>query len=214
MRIRIEITRGGGPPTRGGGSTGRVRKILLSLAVLGAVATAAGIGTYSAFTATSTNAGNTFAAGSVAIEDNDGGATAMLNLANAKPGDSDTSCIKVRYTGSLAASVRLLATTAGALPQYLGLTVTRGTDPSPAFDDCGTFAADPTNYIGAGPGVVYSGTLASFPVAGIADPTAGAPESWTAGEEHVYRFDVSLADDDAAKSQTGSAAFTWEAQNQ
>jgi hypothetical protein len=215
MRIRIEVTRGGRPVSVARGGS-RPRKILLTLAIIGAVGAAAGVGSYSAYTATTANAGNTFAAGSVAVEDNDSDA-AMLALANAKPGDSDTSCIRVRYTGSLASTVRLYATPSGTLPQYLTLTVTRGTDATPVFDDCVGFTADLTNYIGAGAGVVYSGSLSAFPTtyaAGLVDPTSGTPESWTTDEEHFYRFAVTLQDNDAAKSQTGSAAFTWEARNE
>ncbi|MBA2614358.1 MAG: hypothetical protein H0U90_01020 [Actinobacteria bacterium] len=90
MRIRIEITRGGRAVATGRRRS-RASKVLLSLAVVGAVTMAAGVGTYSAFTATTANSGNSFASGSVAIEDNDGGSTAMLGLANAKPNDSDIS---------------------------------------------------------------------------------------------------------------------------
>lgn len=215
MRIRIEITRGGAP-VRLGRRGNRARKLLLSAAIVGAVASAAGVGTYSAFTATTANSGNTFAAGSVSIADDDSG-TAMLSLANAKPGDSDTSCIRVRYTGSLASTVRMYASVSGTLPQYLTLTVTRGTDPTPSFDDCADFAADATDYVGAGAGVVYSGSLSAFPTSyatGLVDPVTGSSESWTANEEHVYRFTVTLQDVDAAKSQTGSASFTWEARNE
>jgi hypothetical protein len=208
MRVRIEITRGRATGTRP--SPGR--KLLLSLAIVGAVATAAGVGTYSAFTATTTNAGNTFASGSVAIEDNDGGSTAMLGFSNAKPGDSDTSCIRVRYTGSLASTVKLYATVSGTLPQYLNVVVTRGSSAS-GFDNCTGFVADSGDYGYGANGIVYSGTLQGFPssyVAGVTDPDA----SWTNPEERWYRFAVTLADTEAAKNQTGAATFTWEARNQ
>ena len=210
MRIDIRITRA--RPSAPAGRSSRARKLLLSLAVVGAMTAAAGVGTYSAFTATTTNAGNTFAAGSVSIEDNDGGSTPMVGLTNAKPGASDTSCIRVRYTGSLAATVKLYAAVAGTLPQYLNVIVTRGSTAS-GFDNCSGFLADTGDY-GYGPnGIVYSGTLQAFPAsyaAGVTDPDT----SWTNGEERWYRFVVTLADNDAARSQTGSATFTWEARNQ
>jgi hypothetical protein len=189
----------------------RRRKILLSVLLVGSVGAVTGAGSYSAFTATTANTGNSIEAGSVAIEDNDAGA-AMLSLANAKPNDSDTSCIKVRYTGSLASSVRLYASVSGSLTSYLNVTVTRGTGAA-AYDNCSGFTADTTNYNGNGPGVVYSGTLAAFPTtyaAGIVDPTP----SWATGEEHWYRFAVSVQDNGAAQGQTASADFTWEARNQ
>jgi hypothetical protein len=189
----------------------RRRKILLTVLIAGSVGAVTGAGSYSAFTATTANTGNSIEAGSVTIEDNDVGA-AMLSLATAKPNDSDTSCIKLRYTGSLASSLRLYASVSGSLASYLNVAVTRGTGAA-AFDDCTGLTADATNYTGNGPGVLYSGTLAAFPAtyaAAIVDP---AP-SWATGEEHWYQFSVSVQDNGAAQGQTASADFTWEARNQ
>ena len=224
MRVWFEIVRDEAPappatpvragvPRRGGS---RLRRTLASLLVVGLIGGAGAIGSYSAFTATTTNGGNDFEAGSVSIEDNDND-SAMLALANAKPGDSDTSCIRVRYTGSLASTVRLYANVTGTLPQYLTLTVTRGANPG-GFDSCGSFdTTGEGNYIGAGGGVMYQGNLSAFPssyAAGLVDPTSASPESWTTNETHWYRFVVTLQDNDAAKSLTGSASYTWEARNQ
>ena len=214
--IKIQITRGDKPTDPAGAGVRRTRKLVATLFVLGIVGAFAGVGSYSAFTATTGNTGNSFAAGTVAIEDNDSG-TAMLSLANAKPTDSDTSCIKIRYTGSLASSVRLYGSVSGTMTSYMTLTVTRGTDSSPSYDSCSNFTADATNYLGLGNGVVYQGALSSFPAnyaAGIVDPHSGSPESWTTNEEHSYRFVVTLNNNNAAQGTTGNAAFTWEAQNQ
>jgi len=214
--IKVEITRGGRSAKPAGPRTRRARKLVLTLFVVGVVGAVTGVGSYSAFTATTGNTGNSFASGTVAIEDNDNG-TAMLSLANAKPGDSDTSCIKVKYTGSLASSVRLYGSISGAMTSYMTLTVTRGTDSSPSYDSCSNFTADATNYLGLGNGVVYQGALSAFPAdyaAGIVDPKPATPESWTTNEEHSFRFVVSLDNDNAAQGLTGSAAFTWEARNE
>lgn len=193
----------------------RGRRWVATLLVVGLVGVVASVGSYAVFTATTGNTGNSFASGTVALEDNDNG-TAMLALANAKPGDSDTSCIRVRYTGTLDASVRVYGTVTGSLADYLTLTVTRGTDASPSYDACTNFSADPTDYNGDGPGVVYSGPLSAFPASyagGIVDPTSGSAETWSQDEAHSYRFVVTLADDNAAQGLTGDAAFTWEARN-
>jgi predicted ribosomally synthesized peptide with SipW-like signal peptide len=194
----------------------RTRKLLLSALVLGAVAAVSGVGSYSAFTSTTTNTGNSFATGTVAIDDNDS-TTAMLALSAAKPGDTDTSCIRIRSTGTLSSSVRLYGTISGSLGTYLTLTVTRGTDSSPSFDSCSNFTADATNYNGDGAGVIYTGTLAAFPAsyaAGIVDPKTATPESWTTNETHSYRFVVTVQDNNAAQGLTASASFTWEARNE
>ncbi len=192
-----------------------LRTVLLTALVVGILGSVAGIGSYSAFTATATNTGNSFAAGTVVIADNDSGGF-MLALANAKPTDADTSCIHVTYTGSLASSVRLYSTQTGTLGGYLTLTITRGTDSSPSFDSCTNFTADATNYIGQGAGVIYSGNLSGFPTTyagGLVDPLAGSPESWTTNEAHSYKFTVTLQDVNAAQGLSGTAGFTWEARN-
>lgn len=212
---RLEISRAPRPAARPRARWSRSRRTVLTLLVIGVAGLLAGAGSYAVFTATTGNAGNSFASGTVAIQDNDSN-TAMLALANAKPGDADTSCIRIEYTGSLDSTVRLYGSVSGSLANYVTLTVTRGTDSSPSFDSCANFTPDATNYVGAGNGVVYSGPLSSFPAsyaAGIVDPTSGSPETWSQSETHSYQFVVTLQDDNAAQGLTGDASFTWEARN-
>jgi hypothetical protein len=196
-----------------------MRKILLSCLAVGIIAAAAGFGTFAAFSSATQNGGNSFASGTVTLSDDDAGA-ALVTLSNAKPGDSATGCIKVSYTGSLAANVRLYGTVTGGLAPYLNVTVTRGTG-SATFPSCGSFSADTANYFGSGAGVVYSGLLSAYPstyAAGIVDPTnCGSPpcgaQSWTNPSSHVYKFVITLANDNNAQGLSSSATFTWEAQN-
>jgi predicted ribosomally synthesized peptide with SipW-like signal peptide len=203
-----------GPANRKrGGLATKVALTMLILALLGVIV---GVGTWSAFSSTTQNSGNSFATGTVILTDDDAGG-AMLSLANAKPGDSDTSCIIVTYTGTLPANVRLYGTTGGTgLDQYLDLVVTRGTKAAGSFDSCTGFTADATNYIGAGAGVVYSGTLQGWADnygAGLVDPTSGTPEVWTNPESHTYRFVITVQDNNAAQGLTATQTFTWEARN-
>jgi len=216
MRIRIEFTNSATTAKRTRRPASRARKLLLTALVIGVVGAGMSVGTYAVFSATTDNTGNSFAAGTVAISDNDAGA-AMLSLANAKPTDSDSACIRISYTGTLNSTVRLYGTVSGSLASYLTLTVTRGTDSAPSFDSCANFTADATNYLGAGAGVIYQGSLASYPAtyaAGIVDPIPGSPETWVTNEAHSYRYTISLDDNNAAQGLTGSASFTWEARNQ
>ena len=81
-------------------------KVLRTLLVLGIVACIAGAGVFSAFSSQTDNPGNIITAGTVKLEDNDGG-SALYVIAGAKPGDTKTSCIKVSYVGSLASTVKL-----------------------------------------------------------------------------------------------------------
>jgi hypothetical protein len=190
-------------------------KVLASAVVLGLMGVVAGVSTFSAFTATTANAGNTFAAGSVIIGDNDSNG-AMFSMSALKPGDNDTGCITVTYTGTLAAGVKMYGTTGGTgLDPYINVVVTRGTIASPTFDSCAGFSADATDYIGSGAGVVYSGTLAGYADnwgAGLVD-APGATETWNTNEVHTYRFAVSVADNDLAQGLTAGQTFTWEARN-
>ena len=201
-----------GAPTR---LTSTRKKLALSALLLGLLALLV-IATLAAFSSVTSNPGNTFAAGTVVLADNDSN-TAMFNLSNAKPGDTDTACINVVYSGTLPANVRIFGTTAGTgLDQYLTLTVTRGIQTTPAFDSCTGFTPDTTNYIGAGAGVIYNGNLQGFAddyAAGIVDPVAGSPEAWTNPENHLYRFVVTLQDNNLAQGKNATQTFTWEARN-
>jgi hypothetical protein len=200
---------------------------ILAVALLGP---AAAIGTWSAFSAVTSNPGNTFEAGTVVLCDNDTGSpcvngTPMFALPNMDPGDSDMGCIKVSYSGTLTSRVRLYGTTGGTgLDQYLDLKVTRGTyTPSePLFDSCTNFSADSTNYIGAGPGVIYNGTLQGYPdcyegcgTSGLVDPAPATPEDWTNPESQVYKFEITLQSNapNDAQGKTATQTFTWEARN-
>jgi predicted ribosomally synthesized peptide with SipW-like signal peptide len=189
-------------------------KLLITAVVLGLVGVVGGLGTWSAFSDTTSNDGNSFQSGSVTIEDDDS-ESAMFSLTGMKPNDPAVSrCIDVTYTGSLDATVRMYGTTGGTgLAQYLNVKVTRG-EKAAAFSGCGDFTADTTDYIGQGAGVVYSGTLDGFAdnyAGGTVDPVTGSPETWTTGEDHAYRFEVSLVDDNNAQAKTATQTFTWEA---
>src|SRR6476469_7214198 len=81
-------------------------KILRTLGVLAVLAAFAATGVFSAFSSQTDNPGNVVTAGTVTLSDNDGG-SALYSLTAAKPGDSQASCIKVTYTGSLDANVRI-----------------------------------------------------------------------------------------------------------
>ena len=195
------------------------RKLLASAVACGLAVVVAGAATWSSFAQTTANPSNSFSAGTVAISDNDAGTT--LSIPALSPGVSSSGCIKVTYTGSLASAVRMYASTTGALAQYLNLTITRGTQTSPTFPSCTGFSADSANYIGAGAGVMYSGTLSNLAssytnfASGLVD-APGSLQSWSGGSAHSYMLTVSLpaGTPSAAQGLSSTATFTWEAQNQ
>jgi hypothetical protein len=154
----------------------------------------------------------------VCLADNDAG-SAMFTMNQMVPGDTEAGCVTVTYGGSIAAHVKLYGSTTGTgLDRYLDLQVSRGANfpTDPGFDSCANFVPDGTNYIGAGPGVVYSGTLQAFAdsyATGLVDPIAGSPEVWSNPEHHVYKFEVTLQDTDAAQGLIVAQEFIWEARD-
>jgi predicted ribosomally synthesized peptide with SipW-like signal peptide len=196
----------------------RKRKLLLTFLIIAAMASVATIGTFSAFSSSVTNSGNSFAAGTVYISDNDAG-SAMYNVSNKKPNDSISSCIKLTYTGTLAATVKLYTTsTIGALGPYVTLTIDKGTQASPSFPSCSGFVAD-----SGGP--LYSGSLSNFAstYSSFSNGLSAFPSSQTAWNQNdtlIYRFTLTQQDNNNANGgasgplSTGSHSFTWEAQNQ
>jgi hypothetical protein len=186
--------------------------------VLGVVAAIAGAGVFSAFSSQTENPGNVVTAGTVVLEDNDGG-TALYAMTTAKPGESKTSCIKVTYKGSLPATVKLFIPTStpiGELGPYVNLKVEAGTQTSSTFPSCEGFtplATSPT---------LYEGTLSAFATEhssftnGVTTNPASATK-WETNNALVYRFTATLsssAPESAQGATTGSHAFRWEAQNQ
>jgi hypothetical protein len=201
----------------------RKTKAALIVFFIGLIGAVAGLATWSAFSSTTSNESNDFATGSVTLTDNDSEA-AMFDLSNAVPGDTVSKCIRVSYSGTLTSSVRLYGSVTGGngLNQYLDLKVTRGSFPGtpPANMACTDFAADSVTYSGgngAGAnGVMFNSRMNSYPTtwtAGIVDAPDGTAEAWTNPESHVYKLDVTVANDNSAANKTHQQTFTWEARN-
>lgn len=165
----------------------------------------------SAFSATTANPTNNWAAGTVALTDDDSN-TAMFTASNLKPGSSGQKCIAVTSTGSLPAAVELYGTSYGqtkSLAANLTLTVEEGTGAT--FGSCSGFTPIATG------SQIYSGTLDAFGTTktGYASGVGAWTPSGTGSETRVYRFSYSLASStpDSAQGGTAQLGFTWEAQN-
>ena len=173
-------------------------------------------GSNAAFTATTTSPGNTWTAGSVALENNaiDGVyrqvGQAAFSLTNIKPGDTLSRCITVRSAGTVPANGRFYVTNVsgvagpggGSLPTQIRLTVQTG---SSAPADCTGFTSSGT--------VVNDVALPS-----VVGSYAAAPNSWTltgtANETQTYRvtyvFDPAAGN--AFQGSSATATFNWEVQ--
>lgn len=199
------------------GRLGRRRRALriaawaaMPAALLGSAAIV-GTASYSAFTASTANSGDSWSAGTVQLADDDSG-TAMFSATNLKPGSTGTKCIAVTSAGSLPSAVKLYATgasTTNALASYVDLAITQGTGGSSG--SCTGFtplASDAS---------VYSGTLAAFSAAatgyasglGVWAPTGATQET------RVYQiaYTVQSGTPNSAQGGTAAVGFTWEAQN-
>jgi hypothetical protein len=154
-----------------------------------------------AFTATTSNTSNNWSTGSVALSDDDSG-TAMFNASNLTGGQSVVQCIKVTYSGSVTpATIKLYGTSSGALAPYLNLTIEQGTGGS--FGSCAGFSGSQ----------IYSGTVNGF--SSTYTNFGNGLSAWSPSstpDSKVYRFTVTVQNDNNAQSKSASADFTWEAQ--
>lgn len=214
---------GSSPGAAGAGPGHSSRRPLASIAiklagtvsVLAGAALLAGAATWSNLNATATNPSNSFSTGTVALTSNSPG-SAVLSLSAAKPGEASTGCIRITYTGTLPAELKLYGTGTGSgLNQYLQLVLTRGSfSGTPASGSCTGFTADTTNYISQGAGVIYSGTLAALPASAasaLEDPTSASPATWNNQSTHGYQFQVTVLGNAAAQGLNGQETFTFEA---
>lgn len=189
-------------------NTTRLGALALSLLLVGFLVVT---GSRAAFTGTTDNTGNSWAAGTVSLSDDDTG-SAMFTAADLKGGDVLENCLVVTYTGSLDADVKLYAENlTGSLGTYLDLEVEIG--------DGGSFSATATQdgevaCTGFSGSSIYSGTLAGF--AGASTNFATGVGTWgpSTSDFKTYRFVVTVQDDNNAQSESASVDFVWEAQNQ
>jgi hypothetical protein len=193
--------------------TSRRARIAAPLVVVAAVV-ASGIAistaSYSAFSDTTSNPGNSWSAGSVQLVD-DGQGEAMFSAEGLEPGATGTNCIAVTSQGSLASAIKLYgvgAATTNGLSSAINLTVEQGDDGG--FGSCDGFVAYEEN------GTLFDGTLESFGAAHL-DFSTGLGDWVTSGsgETRVYRFTYQLDADAPNTAQGGTAelGLTWEAQN-
>ena len=184
-------------------------------AILAGLVVSAGVvwqASYSAFSAPTSNPTSNWAAGTVALADDDAG-TALFSASGLKPGSTGQKCIAVTSNGTLPSTVKLYGTgaaTTNALSSSINVTITQGTG--------GTFLNNCSGFTPLGTGSsVFTGTLATFASAstsfatglGTWAPTGSAPET------RVFQLTYTLdpAAPNSAQGGTAALGFTWEAQN-
>lgn len=188
----------------------RSRKLLLTVAAVGATSAVAGLGVFAAFTAQVTNNGNSIASGTVNLTEGSGG-VAYYAVSNRGPGSSTVSCTRVTYTGTLPSTIKLYKPTAVTNGAAFNIRIERGSGLNPAvnaFPSCTGFTAAAD---------VYNGTLGAFPTTFAAAPDARG-SAWAQGDFVDYRITATVVDDPTPGAHqtavtSGTHAYIWEAQN-
>lgn len=162
-----------------------------------------------AFSDTTGNTGNSWAAGTVDLSDSKDG-TAMFTAVDMVPGDGDAQCIDVTYTGSVTPSgaIAFAASVADSddgvgngLSDDLDVTVVMG----PLGTDCTSAATGAT---------IHQGTLAALGAVAVPVGTGWTPDAETAADmSRPFWFTVELGEDTAndAQGDGATATFTWSA---
>lgn len=208
-----------------------LRTALAAAVPVGLVLSAAVVwqSTSAAFTATTDNSGNSWQAGSVVLADSDSGAALFdpTNDGAIKPGVPRSRCLRVDYTGSLPADIRLsVSTPAGTatttLDPYLVMSIEQGrntTAVTPMDPSCSGFLSTPTptfvyNSISAGDsGADQTRTMTDLKThaayaTGLSVGTAVPKDT-----SLTFRITYQVRDVNAAQGTSTKATFTWEAQN-
>jgi hypothetical protein len=190
----------------------RLHKGLLALLALGACGTVIGLGTFSAFTATTANSGNNISSGTVKIDQHTG-ATTLYSASNQGPGTTVLGCVRVTYSGSLTASaVKLYVSSGVTSGDKYNLKIERGSGLTTLDNtmSCAGFTASST---------AFDNTLDQMPTsyAGGIDGKAAAA-TWATSDAVDYRFTISVVDDPTVNAHitansSGNHTFTWEARS-
>lgn len=162
----------------------------------------------SAFSSKTDYSGNTLGVGSVTLTDNDAGNT-YFNLTAMKPGDSQTKCVLVTYSGTIdpAANVVMYGSygVSNTAAQYLDLTLKVG----PSGQTC--------TWDGTAPAATasYANTLKSFTDAySLYSPSWDTGWRPTSSSDKVRPVMITLTlpsnAPDGAQGTSANPVFTWE----
>lgn len=191
------------------------RKLFLTASVLALFSGLTVLGTFAAFSATTTNVGNQVNSGTVIISDTDGGTGKLALFTGANgPLATQSKCIRVTYSGSLTASAVKLYTSgvnAAANGRY-SLRIERGSGlTAPAANmNCTGFVSGTDAFATAD-----LDTLGTSYATGVDGKAGGA--TWAASDSVDYRFTVTVKDGvpngNVTTNDTGLFDFTWEARS-
>lgn len=203
-----------GPPSR------RARRFLgflalpIGLLIAGLLTTPS----YAVFNGTTANAGDTWSAGTVVLQNTSSGTnaatgSAVFSATNLQPNttaNTGTRCVAVTSSGSVTSAVAMYVSnvtpsTAGTLPSYLSMTIEMGTGTTGTNGACTTFTSEST--------LKTNVHLDSLPTTFAAGSTGWTPTG--AGGTKVFRITYTLDANtpNTLQSSTAGATFVWEAQS-
>ena len=175
-------------------------------------------GSYAAFSATTVDTGNAWAAGNLVLTNNGGTAaysaatTATFGGTNLKPGSTGTTCLTVKSTGNAAGTLAMyrsaLADSAPSLGAQIQLTVTEGVPAADVLANCVGFPAAGVTT------VATNQPLSTFPstFATATGTTAVAAGTVLEAYKVTWTFVTTGTNpgDTALMGKTVTAGFTWE----
>jgi hypothetical protein len=171
-------------------------------------------GSTAAFTATTTNAGNSWSTGRVALTDDDQGAAAF-SVTDLVPGQRGQKCIVVTSGSTVPGEVRTytehLATSSTVLNDHLTLQLERGTGGS--FDSCDGFTSAGSTTPLSLNGIVgahndYASGVMPWETQGVDGESASYRITWAFGTEGMSQAEI-----DALQGAQTSIDIVWELQN-
>jgi hypothetical protein len=165
-------------------------------------------GSSAAFSGETSNEGNSWTAGTVALENDRG--TAMFAANGISPNYTETHCITVSSTSTIPTTLKMYTadvTSTGVpttLAENLDVQVTRG---------AGSTDADCTGFAPAG-AADFNGKLAAFGTANSDFSNGVGSHTLAAGGSSQYKITVSLPEGapNTLQGTTAGASFVWEAQ--
>lgn len=174
-------------------------------------------GSNAAFTATTSNPGNNWAAGTVTLSDDDLG-VAAFTAKDIVPGQTGQKCIVVTSKSSVAGIVKVysknLIASGKHLEDHVLLTLEEGTGGS--FNDCTGFIANPAVVPTAQSLTTLASASKDYSTGSVAWPTAGI----AAGESRTYRgtwkfetASMTQSEVDSLQSSKTGIDLVWELQN-
>lgn len=185
-------------------------KVLMTVLVIAVGGALGSFGIFAAFSGTTSNPGNSFAAGTVTLTDNDGGVALFTDAINAQPDVDYDRCIRVTYAGTIDATVKLYTSAISEDGSKVNIQVDKSATGSQP--DCSDFGAASNVY--AETSLAAFGTAHSSYANGLA-VNPGAATKWVQNDAVTYRFRLSIPGLQANEGVSISPfSLTWEARNQ